>query len=419
MWRSLYTTGLTLAWPLFIARLLWKSRRDAGYRQRLAERHGLFPHRPMAGGLWVHAVSVGEVQAARALIAALREHRPERAVILTTITPTGYRLAQDLFGDSVQLAQLPYDLPLCLNAFLRRARPAALVLMETELWPNLVHCCRRAGLQVFLANARLSPRSATRYSRLPALREMFAELSGVSAQSQADGERFVALGLPAERLQLGGNLKAALEPDAAAQRRAREWRTAWTQGRRLVWIAASTHNGEDSAVLDSQLGLEGDLADTLLVLAPRHPERCADVAALCHQRGLRWQRHSEGPPSADSQVLLVDTIGELSTMFGAADLAFIGGSLVPVGGHNMLEAAVWGVPVLSGEQLFNCHDIAEQLRGVGALTLASDGAALARLVRNFLSDPQRRQQAGTAARKMVCEQRDAVAAQLEQLLETL
>ena len=419
MWRSLYTAGLTLAWPLFIARLLWKSRHDVGYRQRLAERHGLFPHRPPAGSLWVHAVSVGEVQAARALIATLRERHPERAVILSTITPTGYRLARELFGDSVQLTQLPYDLPLCLNAFLRRVRPAALVLIETELWPNLVHCCRRAGLPVFLANARLSPRSAARYSRLAPLREMFAELSGVSAQSREDGERFVALGLPAERLQLGGNLKVALEPDEAARRRAREWRAAWTQGRHLVWIAASTHDGEDGAVLDCQLGLEGDLADTLLVLVPRHPERCDDVAALCRQRGLRWKRHSEGPPDADSQVLLVDSIGELSAMFGAADLAFIGGSLVPVGGHNMLEAAVWGIPVLSGEQLFNFRDIADQLRVGGALALAANGPALARLVRDFLSDPQRRQLAGAAARLIVCGQRDAVAAQLEQLLETL
>ena len=419
MWRSVYTVGLTLAWPLFIARLLWKSRADTGYRQRLAERHGLFPHHPRAGGLWVHAVSVGEVQAARPLIAALRERRPERPVTLTTTTPTGYRLARELFGDTVQLAQAPYDLPLCINAFLRRARPAALVLMETELWPNMVHCCRRSGLPVLLMNARLSPRSAANYARWPMLREMFAELSGVGAQSRDDGERFVALGLPAARLRVGGNLKFELEPDAGARRMAREWRTAWTSPQRLVWLAASTHDGEEGAVLDSHLGLDGELADTLLVLAPRHPERCEEVAALCHQRGLRYRCHSEGPPAPDTQVLLIDSIGELAAMFGAADLAFIGGSLVPAGGHNMLEAAVWGVPVLSGPHLFNFHDIAARLRAVGALAEARDGSALTALVQEFLRDPQRRQRAGAAAKEMTRRNRGALAAQLGLLEDVL
>ncbi len=419
MWRYLYTSGLTLAWPLLITRLLWKSRKDAGYRQRLAERHGLFPHRPRAGGIWLHAVSVGEVQAARPLVTALCQRQPDRPLTLTTTTPTGYRLAQTLFADKVQLAQVPYDLPLCINAFLRRAQPAALVLIETELWPNMVHCCRRAGLPVLLMNARLSASSAANYARWSMLREMFTELSCVGAQSHDDGKRFVALGLPAERLHISGNLKFELVPDALARHQAQEWRTTWAPQQRLVWLAASTHNGEDSAVLDSHLGLGEALADTLLVLAPRHPERCTEIAALCRQRGLRHQLHSAGSPAADTQVLLIDSIGELHAMFGAVDLAFIGGSLVPAGGHNMLEAAVWGVPVISGPHLFNFHDIATRLRDVGALTEAQDSSTLAPLVRTWLLDSTRRQRAGKAAQDLVYRHRGALAAQLQLVESTL
>ncbi|MFU6374937.1 lipid IV(A) 3-deoxy-D-manno-octulosonic acid transferase [Metapseudomonas otitidis] len=389
--RTLYTLLFHLGLPLVALRLAWRAWRAPAYARRIGERFalGLPPLKP--GGIWVHAVSVGESIAAAPMVRELMARHPDLPITLTCMTPTGSERIQALFGDRVQHCYLPYDLPWAASRFLDRVRPKLAVIMETELWPNHIHQCARRRIPVVLANARLSARSARGYARFAKLTApMLAELDWIAVQTEAEAERFRQLGARPECVGVTGSIKYDLTIDPALPARAAELRAAWGASGRPVWIAASTHAGEDEIILAAHRAVLARRPDALLILVPRHPERFTSVYELSRQSGFASQRRSSGESvTAQTQVLVGDTMGELLFLYALADSAFVGGSLVPNGGHNLLEPAALGKPVLSGPHLFNFLEIAAQLRDAGALLEVDGAEALARDVEALWADAAR------------------------------
>ncbi|MBU1330265.1 MAG: lipid IV(A) 3-deoxy-D-manno-octulosonic acid transferase [Gammaproteobacteria bacterium] len=407
--RALYTLLFHLGLPLVAGRLAWRAWRAPAYAQRIGERFalGLPPVKP--GGIWLHAVSVGESIAAAPLVRELLVRYPQLPITITCMTPTGSERIQALFGGAeyagrVQHCYLPYDLPWAAARFLDRLQPKLAVIMETELWPNHIHQCARRGIPVALANARLSARSARGYGRFAKLTApMLAEMSLIAVQTQAEAERFLNLGARPETVEVTGSIKFDLRIEVDLPVRANALRAEWQAAERPVWIAASTHEGEDEIVLAAHRQLLQSYPDALLILVPRHPERFNAVHERIQRSGLSVRRRSTGEPlQAGDQVLLGDTMGELLFLYALADVAFVGGSLVANGGHNLLEPAALGKPVLSGPHLFNFLDIAAQLREAGALLEVADAEGLAQAVANLWREPEeaeRRRQAGLAVLK--------------------
>ncbi|MDT3712171.1 MAG: lipid IV(A) 3-deoxy-D-manno-octulosonic acid transferase [Pseudomonadaceae bacterium] len=387
--RTLYTLLFHLGLPLVVLRLLWRAWRAPAYAQRVGERFAIGLPPLESGGIWLHAVSVGESIAAAPLIRELMARHPDLPITVTCMTPTGSERIRALFGDRVQHCYLPYDLPWAAARFLERAQPRLAAVMETELWPNHIHQCARRGIPVALANARLSERSARGYARFARLTApMLGELSLIAVQTAAEAERFLALGARSECVEITGSIKFDLTIDPALLARASELRTQWDAVQRPVWIAASTHAGEDEIVLAAHWRLLERHPQALLILVPRHPERFAAMAELCRQQGFATVRRSQGEDvTAHTQVLLGDTMGELLFLYALADIAFVGGSLVPNGGHNLLEPAALGKPVLSGPHLFNFLEISAQLRAAGALLEVADAAELADGVDRLWREP--------------------------------
>jgi len=417
--RLLYLAAVYLATPLVSVMLAARGLRDRSYWRNFGERFGLGPRVP-SSPIWVHAVSVGEVQVAAALVFALRDRYPQVPVLVTTFTPTGAARARALFSGSAEVRFLPFDLPGSVRRFLDRTRPRLAVIMETELWPNLYRQCRRRRIPLVIASARLSRRSTGRYRRLGAL---FKEtLSGevvVAAQGEADAERFRALGAAAERTHVTGNLKFDLTLPPDIRERGAALRRLYAPSR-AVWVAGSTHGGaEEEAVLAAQRHLGTALPGALLVLAPRHPNRFAEVAAWLERQGAAFTRRSQ-PTAAreDSRVLLLDSLGELLYFYAAADVAFVGGSLVPVGGHNLLEPAALGLPILTGPHNSNAEDVARLLLDCGAAKIVRNGAELGTRVAELLSDQALRLETGERGRAAVDRNRGALE-KLLQLIEPL
>jgi len=413
--RWLYSLAFYLAVPILLLRLRKRAKKNPGYRKRLGERFGLYPPgKPVKGALWFHTVSVGEFLAAKPLIDRILHAYPERPCLITTMTPTGSDRVQQAYGELIKAGRvhhvyLPYDLPDAISRFLQRFNPRILVVMETELWPNVIHFTHRRGIPIVVANARLSEKSAEGYRKiLPLFRPMMREVALVAAQSDADGERFVELGLSPRNLQVTGTVKFDLDikPDTVAQ--AKALRAQWG-GQRKVFIAASTHEGEDEQVLEAFLYLRSSVPESLLVLVPRHPERFEDVANLIHARGLSMSRFSTREPvTADTDVVLGDTMGDLLTMLGAADVAFVGGSLVPVGGHNMLEALAMGVPALTGPHVFNFQMVASMLTELGVLKTVTSSLGLGQTVEALFRDEPRRYTLAKRGKCVVDENRGAM-----------
>lgn len=392
--RALYSLLFHLGLPLVAARLAWRAWRAPAYARRIGERFalGLPPLKP--GGIWLHAVSVGESIAAVPLVKALLVRYPQLPVTITCMTPTGSERIQAMFAEPayagrVQHCYLPYDLPWAAARFLDRVQPTLAVIMETELWPNHIHQCARRGIPVALANARLSARSARGYARFARLTApMLAELSLIAVQTADEAERFRRLGARDECVEVTGSIKFDLTIAAELPQRAAALRQQWGAGTRPVWIAASTHAGEDEAVLVAHRELLVHWPTALLILVPRHPERFNGVFELCERQGFSVRRRSTGDAvTAGDQVLLGDTMGELLFLYALADTAFVGGSLVANGGHNLLEPAALGKPVLSGPHLFNFLEIATQLRDAGALLEVDDAQALAAGVAELWREP--------------------------------
>ncbi len=387
--RALYSLLLHLALPLLAGRLAWRAWRAPAYSRRIGERFavGLPAFKP--GGIWVHAVSVGESIAAAPLIRALLARYPDLPITITCMTPTGSERIQALFGGRIQHCYLPYDLPWAAARFLDRVQPCLALVMETELWPNHIHQCAQRGIPVALANARLSERSARGYARFAKLTApMLAQLSLVAVQTAAEAERFRKLGAFDACVEVTGSIKFDLSIEPELLQRAAGLREQWQVTQRPIWIAASTHAGEDEIVLAAHRQLLEQWPEALLILVPRHPERFASVFELCRQQGFSTRRRSSGEPLvASDQVLLGDTMGELLLLYALADIAFVGGSLVANGGHNLLEPAALGLPVLSGQHLFNFLEIAAKLRDAGALIEVTDARALAESVAMLWREP--------------------------------
>ena len=392
--RALYSLLLHLALPLLAGRLAWRAWRAPAYSRRIGERFavGLPEFKP--GGIWVHAVSVGESIAAAPLIRALLARYPDLPITITCMTPTGSERIQALFGGAefagrIQHCYLPYDLPWAAARFLDRVQPCLALVMETELWPNHIHQCAQRGIPVALANARLSERSARGYARFAKLTApMLAQLSLIAVQTAAEAERFRKLGALDACVEVTGSIKFDLSIEPELLQRAAGLREQWQATRRPIWIAASTHAGEDEIVLAAHRQLLEQWPEALLILVPRHPERFAAVFELCRQQGCSTRRRSSGAPLvAGDQVLLGDTMGELLLLYALADAAFVGGSLVANGGHNLLEPAALGLPVLSGPHLFNFLEIAAKLRDAGALIEVTDARALAESVAMLWREP--------------------------------
>jgi 3-deoxy-D-manno-octulosonic-acid transferase len=403
---TLYRLALLLAAPLIPLRLLWRGRRERGYWQHWGERLARGPF-PAPGALWIHAVSVGEMRAAQPLIAALRERVPGAPVLLTCMTPTGRATAESLYGDFAHIAYLPYDYAWLVRRFLRRARPRVGILMETELWPNLIRAAACESVPMVLANARLSERSARGYARLPALtRASLARIAHVAAQSEGDAARLRALG--ARTVTVVGNLKFDITPPAEQLARGIAWRARW--GQRPVLLAASTREGEEIALL--RAFAHAAPAGVLLVLVPRHPQRFDAVAALIEAAGLSMQRRSalEGADlNPDTRVLLGDSLGELFAYYAACDVAFVGGSLMPLGGQNLIEAASVGRPVLVGPHTFNFEEATRLAVEAGAALRVADADALMANALKLLNDAPARVQMGAAGLVFAAHHRGAAA----------
>ncbi|WP_409315598.1 lipid IV(A) 3-deoxy-D-manno-octulosonic acid transferase [Pseudomonas sp. KCJK9016] len=399
--RTLYTALFYLGLPLVAIRLWLRSRKAPAYAKRIGERFscGMPPLQP--GGIWVHAVSVGESIAAAPMIRALLQRYPQLPITVTCMTPTGSERIQAMFANEsrIQHCYLPYDLPCAASRFLDRVQPRLAVIMETELWPNHIHQCAKRGIPVALANGRLSERSAKGYGRFRKLTApMLAEMNLFAVQTEAEAQRFRDLGARPETVEVTGSIKFDLTIDPQLLQRAAELRGQWQALERPVWIAASTHEGEDEVVLNAHRRLLANHPDALLILVPRHPERFNSVFELCQREGFATVRRSTGANVyAATSVLLGDTMGELLFLYALADSAFVGGSLVPNGGHNLLEPAALAKPVISGPHLFNFLDIAAQLRSAGALAEVDDAEGLATQVQQLFElprDAQRMAEAG-------------------------
>lgn len=413
---QLYSLLLYLSLPFLLLRLVWRSRRAPAYRARWGERLGSYQGRPLRAGIWVHAVSVGEVQAAQPIIEHFLDRYPDAGVMVTTTTPTGSERLHSLFADRARHVYMPLDLLPVLDRFLDAVRPRIAVVMETEIWPNMLQACEHRGIPVVLANARLSARSARGYARLGGFtRETLKRFTGICAQGPDDAARFRALGAPAERVRVTGSIKFDVRRLDSLLEQAEALCRLWSEGR-PVWVAASTHEGEEEQVLDAHREILSRLPGTLLVLVPRHPERFDRVATLVERRGFALARRSvEAGFSDEISVFLGDTMGELPAFLAAADAAFIGGSLVPVGGHNLLEAAAVGVPVTLGLHVFNFAQITELMVREGAAVQVADAHALAGCMLEWLGDAAARARVGERGRRVVEENQGALARLLDLL----
>ena len=383
--RQVYTLIFLLLLPLILLRLWWKGRQLPGYRRHIGERLGIYP-RFEGKCIWLHAVSVGETRAAAPLIRRLQQLYPDHVVLLTQMTPTGRETARELFGDSVLCVYLPYDLPWLTARFLRHFRPAFGILMETEIWPNLIHQSRRQVVPVYLVNARLSERSAKGYARFMSLAgPAFAGLAAVAAQTDADAARLAGLGAP--RVEVCGNIKFDVQPPADLAEKSAALRQLC--GERPILLLASTRDGEETLLLDAFLKQDWP-ASLLLLVVPRHPQRFEAVETLIRQRGLSLQRRSHGQPvAATTQVLLGDSMGEMFGYYSIADVALIGGSVLPLGGQNLIEACAVGTPVLFGPHMFNFAEASRMALEAGAALQADQPAELMQLAADLMADTGR------------------------------
>jgi 3-deoxy-D-manno-octulosonic-acid transferase len=413
--RFLYSWLIRCVVPVAYAAILWRGLRDRHYWQGLAERLG-FGRTLSAPSIWLHAVSLGEMSAAAPLARALRLRYPDMALVVTTATPAGRARAAALFEGDADIRFLPYDTPGAVRRFFKRTRPRAAIIMETELWPNLLRECERSGIPVLLASARLSLRSVSRYRRFGGLfAGVFSKNLVVAAQSEEDAERFKSIGAAAEQTLVVGNVKFDVRVDAGIVQAGRALRAAYA-GARPVWIAGSTHAGEEEQLLDAHSSLLKSTPNAVLLLVPRHKDRFAAVADLLARRAVRFARRSrmasgeEAPQLPDdTPVLLVDTVGELATLYASADAAFVGGSLVAVGGHNLLEPAALGLPVLTGPSYFNGKEIAQLLLARGAALEVQSAQDLAATLQRLLAAPQLREQIGLIGKEIIAANRGGVA----------
>jgi 3-deoxy-D-manno-octulosonic-acid transferase len=414
--RFAYALVTYLLMPVYATYWFARGLGNRSYRDRFGQRFG-FGYPLMTGGsIWIHAVSVGEVQAAVPLIKSLKNQFPDRRLLVTTVTPTGAARVAALFGDSVQHCYIPFETPYAVTRFFNSVQPDIALILETEIWPNLYHECGQREVPLILVSARISPNSLDTYRRfLPLFRETLSYGIVIAAQSETDAERFRALGAAPERTKVTGNIKFDIELPKDLLERGETFRRDNFEGR-PVWVAASTHDREEEQVLDAHEQLSKRFPDALLILAPRHPERFAAVRNLLHKKGLSFVARTDGIScTSDTQVYLGDTMGDVPLFYAAANVAFVGGSLVPIGGHNLLEPAALGRPVVTGPHLFHTQDIASKFEKLGASIAVNNADQLATAVADLFADEATATDIGNRGRELVRQNKGA----LDRLLKLL
>lgn len=416
--RFFYNLILLLLLPFLFIRLLLKSIKAPAYRKRWLERIGIFSGPKKTGCIWIHTVSVGEFMAALPMIRALQKQYPHELITITTTTPTGSERVLVNLKDSVFHVYLPYDFVFGINSFLTKVQPKMCIILETELWLNLLHCCKVRNIPVLLVNGCLSPNSFRGYKRFSfIIREMLNTITKVMAKSVLDGDRFLQLGLRADKLSIPGNIKYDMPIQEQHIRLGQELKKSW--GARLVLVAASTHDGEEQPILEAFGMVKKQIPDLLLVLVPRHPERFNMVAELVQSYGFTMLKRSVGQAcSPATEVLLVDTMGELGIFYQTADIAFVGGSLVPIGGHNALEAAAVGVPVIMGPYLHKCTEVSQTMLAARAMVIVKDAASLAEVLLNWIHSELTRTEIGANAKAVFKQNQGATNKILEIIKET-
>ncbi|MDH3578523.1 MAG: lipid IV(A) 3-deoxy-D-manno-octulosonic acid transferase [Gammaproteobacteria bacterium] len=381
---------------------------NRSYFDRLGQRFGLgYPK--IERCIWIHAVSVGEVQAALPLIRALRDRFPQEQMLVTTVTPTGSDRVKAVFGDSVHHCYIPFEFPGAVNSFFNAVNPDAALIMETEIWPNLYRACGVRNVPLILVSARISPRSINGYRRMmPLIRETLSHGIIIAAQSQSDADRFLSLGADPDRTRVTGSIKFDIELHEDTIQQGKALR-ADLIGDRPVWIAASTHDGEEQQVLDAHRALLEQFPRLLLILVPRHPERFSEVRELIESAGLSLVSRTEGIGcSSATSVLLGDTMGEVPLFYAASDVAFVGGSLVPIGGHNLLEPAAQALPIVTGPHLFNAQDIADMFVEMQACVIVNDKDELPLAIADLLANPEKASELGRNGRTLLEQNRGAL-----------
>jgi 3-deoxy-D-manno-octulosonic-acid transferase len=403
--------------PVYAAYWIARGIGNRSYRDRFGQRFGFGYPRLLGGSIWIHAVSVGEVQAAVPLIKSLLKRFADKRILVTTVTPTGAERVTALFGDTVQHCYLPFETPHAVHRFFNAVQPQLALILETEIWPNLYHECGQRDIPLILVSARISPKSVDTYRRfLPLFRDTLSYGIAIAAQSESDAERFRQLGAAAERTAVTRNIKFDIElPDDLLQR-GKDFRRDNCE-RRPVWVAASTHDREEEQVLFAHGVVRRRFPDAMLVLAPRHPERFAAVRNLLHKQGLNFVARTDGNPcTPDTEVYLGDTMGDVPMFYAAADVAFVGGSLVPIGGHNLLEPAALGLPVVTGPHLFHTQDIADKFEKLGASIIVNNAGQLGTAVADLFGDAAAAADIGNRGRQIVQQNRGALA-RLMKLIE--
>lgn len=383
--RFFYTLGLWLLLPYVFFHLLWRGRKQPEYLRHIGERFGFYSARSDKPLIWLHTVSVGETRAAASLIGRLKEEYPAHQLLLTHTTPTGRAASEQLYGDSVLRVYLPYDYPFAVKHFLGHFQPDIGILLETEIWFNLIHACHGNDIPLLLLNARLSEKSARGYARFAGLtRAALGELAAIAAQTAADAQRLAVLG--GNNITVTGNLKFDIEPPSAMLELGKQLRVQFGANRK-IFLAASTREGEEELILQtlSRLAAPG----LLTVIVPRHPQRFDEIASLLQKRGIAFQRRSKNEPvSPDTQVVLGDSMGEMFAYYAASDIAFIGGSLLPFGGQNLIEACAVGTPVLVGPHTYNFAEATRLAVEAGAAAQVPNRDGLVIALQSLLEQPE-------------------------------
>ncbi|WP_419833981.1 lipid IV(A) 3-deoxy-D-manno-octulosonic acid transferase [Endozoicomonas atrinae] len=414
MSRFFYSLLLYLISPLVMVRLYLRSKKAPEYWQRKRERFGFFslPATDIPI-IWVHSVSMGETIASGPLVKQLQKDYPNHRILITTMTPTGSAQVRKIHGESVEHVYASYDLPGAVRRFLDKVKPVMAIVIDTELWPNTITACHKRSIPVLIVNARLSERSARGYGRFAFLtRPMLEQIDMVAAQNNETGRRFLELGLPKQQLNVTGSVKFDLDVSPEVITAGKELRHKWQQGMGSdirILVAASTHEGEDQQVLDAFKTILTESPEVRLLLVPRHPERFDSVHQLIQDNQFPVVRHSKGTqPSDETRVILGDTMGEMMKLFAASDIAFVGGSLVATGGHNMLEPAALNLPVLSGPHVFNFEEISESLAQAGGLEIVNDSRALAQSTIRLVQDKDEYENMSQHAGEFVRDNRGAL-----------
>ena len=412
MLRLFYTVSFYFLTPFLLLRTLLRAIRVGQHGSRWYQRFGFIPkissHRQV---VWIHCVSVGETLAAVPLIKKIQTDYPDRILVVTTTTLTGSERVKSIFSDDVYHVYAPYDLPCAVRCFLKQTHPSLVIIMETELWPNMIHYCSHGNIPVVIANARMSNKSLKGYKRFPRFTEsMLKKISYVVAQYDNDGKNFLELGLPESKLMIAGNIKfdSSLESDLV--KKASKLKAHWSHaGQRKIFLAASTHFGEDEIILEAYKQIKITHPDLLLIIVPRHPERFNSVAELLSRHKLSFVRRSTNPKiTISDQILLGDTMGELILFYGLCDVTFVGGSLVPVGGHSLIEPAIWGAPIISGPFLHNFLDVSKLLRNAEGMSICEDSTSIATTVSEILKDTNKSKRMGNAAKLIADSNRGAL-----------